>query len=110
LLLEVATRTANALAARIKTAPFPVMKDLETYDFSAMPSLSKQKILEWARGQWIDQNTNACFIGNAGIGKTHLSVRRARPPAGSANACDSSPPPRGSTNGKKHKNSTVWNG
>jgi len=72
--LEVATRTANALAARIKTAGFPVMKDLETYDFSAMPSLSKQKILELARGQWIQENTNACFIGNAGTGKTHLSV------------------------------------
>jgi DNA replication protein DnaC len=72
--LEVATRTANALAARIKTAAFPVMKDLETYDFSAMPSLSKQKILELARGQWIQENTNACFIGNAGTGKTHLSV------------------------------------
>ncbi len=72
--LEVATRTANALAARIKNAGFPVMKDLETYDFSAMPSLSKQKILELARGQWITENTNACFIGNAGTGKTHLSV------------------------------------
>jgi DNA replication protein DnaC len=64
--LEVATRTANALAARIKTAGFPVMKDLETYDFSAMPSLSKQKILELARGQWIEENTNVCFIGNPG--------------------------------------------
>ena len=72
--LEVATRTANALAARIKTAGFPVLKDLETYDFSAMPSLSKQKILELARGQWIQDTTNACFIGNAGTGKTHLSV------------------------------------
>jgi DNA replication protein DnaC len=72
--LEVATRSANALAARIKNAGFPVLKDLETYDFSAMPSLSKQKILELARGQWIDEKTNACFIGNAGTGKTHLSV------------------------------------
>jgi DNA replication protein DnaC len=51
--LEVATRSANALAARIKNAGFPVLKDLETYDFSAMPSVSKQKILELARGQWI---------------------------------------------------------
>jgi DNA replication protein DnaC len=72
--LEVATRSANALAARIKTAGFPVLKDLETYDFAAMPSLSKQKILELARGQWIQENTNACFIGNSGTGKTHLSV------------------------------------
>jgi DNA replication protein DnaC len=72
--LEVATRSANAMAARIKNAGFPVVKDLETYDFSAMPSLSKQKILELARGQWIEEKTNACFIGNAGTGKTHLSV------------------------------------
>ena len=72
--LEVAARSANALAARIKNAGFPVLKDLETYDFSMMPSLSKQKILELARGQWIEEKTNACFIGNAGTGKTHLSV------------------------------------
>lgn len=72
--LEVATRSANALSARIKNAAFPVIKDLETYDFAAMPSLSKQKILELARGQWIEEKANACFIGNAGTGKTHLSV------------------------------------
>jgi DNA replication protein DnaC len=72
--LEVATRSANALAARIKNAGFPVLKDLDTYDFGAMPSLSKQKILELARGQWIEEKINACFIGNAGTGKTHLSI------------------------------------
>jgi len=72
--LEVATRSANALSARIKSAGFPALKDLETYDFGVMPSLSKQKILELARGQWIQEKTNACFIGNAGTGKTHLSV------------------------------------
>jgi DNA replication protein DnaC len=72
--LEVATRSANALASRIKAAGFPSLKDLETYDFGAMPSVSKQKVLELSRGQWIDEKTNACFIGNAGTGKTHLSV------------------------------------
>ena len=72
--LEVATRSANALSARIKSAGFPALKDLETYDFGVMPSLSKQKILELARGQWIEEKANACFIGNAGTGKTHLSV------------------------------------
>jgi DNA replication protein DnaC len=72
--LEVATRSANALASRIKSADFPALKDLDTYDFSVMPSVSKQKILELSRGGWIDEKTNACFIGNAGTGKTHLSV------------------------------------
>ena len=72
--LEVATRSANALASRIKSASFPTLKDLETYDFSAAPNLSKQKILELSRCQWIDEKFNACFIGNAGTGKTHLAV------------------------------------
>ena len=72
--LEVATRSANALAARIKAAGFPVLKDLETYDFTATPGLNKQKIIELARGQWIAEKTNCCFIGNAGTGKTHLAV------------------------------------
>ena len=72
--LEVATRSANALKARIKQAGFPVQKDLDTYDFSLMPSLNKQKILELARGEWIDQHYNSCLVGNAGTGKTHLAI------------------------------------
>lgn len=72
--LEVATRSANALAARIKNAGFPVLKDLDTYDFTATPSLSKQKVLELARCQWIAERANCCFIGNAGTGKTHLAI------------------------------------
>jgi DNA replication protein DnaC len=72
--LEVAARSANALKARIKQAGFPVIKDLDTYDFSLMPSLNKQKVLELARGEWIDQHVNTCLIGNAGTGKTHLAI------------------------------------
>src|SRR5262245_63602924 len=53
--LEVATRSANALAARIRAATFPVAKDLDTYDFTALPSLPKQKVLELTRGEWIEQ-------------------------------------------------------
>jgi DNA replication protein DnaC len=72
--LEVAARSANALAARIRAAAFPVAKDFDTYDFSALPSLPKQKVLELARGEWIVQRYNCCLIGNAGTGKTHLAT------------------------------------
>jgi DNA replication protein DnaC len=72
--MEVAARSANALAARIRAADFPVAKDFDTYDFSALPSLPKQKVLELARGEWIDQRFNICLIGNAGTGKTHLAT------------------------------------
>ena len=33
--VEVATRSANALAARIRAAGFPVVKDFDTFDFTA---------------------------------------------------------------------------
>jgi DNA replication protein DnaC len=71
---EVTTRCANALAARIHAASFPVMKDFDTFDFAAIPSLSKQKVLELARGAWVEEHSNCCLIGNAGTGKTHIAV------------------------------------
>ena len=55
--LEVAARTANAIKARIKQASFPAHKDFDTYDFSVIPSLNKQEILQLARGEWINKNT-----------------------------------------------------
>jgi DNA replication protein DnaC len=72
--LELATRAANAVATRIKNAQFPVLKDFDTYDFSIMPGLSKPKILELARCEWIEQKFNCCLIGGQGTGKTHLAV------------------------------------
>jgi DNA replication protein DnaC len=50
--LEVASRSANALQTRICNASFPLHKDFDTYDFTAVPGISKQKILELARGDW----------------------------------------------------------
>jgi DNA replication protein DnaC len=72
--MEVAARAANVLKARIKQAGFPVPKDFDTYDFTAQPSLSKPKLLELARGEWIEHHFNICMIGNSGTGKTHLAT------------------------------------
>ncbi len=69
-----ATRAANALKNRIKQVAFPAHKDFESYDFSVMPSLSKQKVLETSRGEWIDKKENCCLIGSPGTGKTHLAI------------------------------------
>lgn len=69
-----AQRSANALAARLKAAAFPVLKDLETFDFTLVPGVNKQKVLELSRGEWIDQHNNAALIGNSGTGKTHLAI------------------------------------
>jgi DNA replication protein DnaC len=72
--LEIAARASNAVQARIRAAGFPVTKDFDTFDFTAVPSLSKPKVLELARGEWIEQRTNTCLIGSPGTGKTHLAI------------------------------------
>jgi len=72
--LEVSARSANVLKARIKQANFPAAKDFDTHDFTAQPSLNKPKILELANGDWIDQHSYCCLVGNSGTGKTHLAI------------------------------------
>ena len=72
--IELSARAANAVATRIKNAEFPVEKDFDTYDFSVMPQLSKPKILELARCEWIEQKYNCCLVGSHGTGKTHVAV------------------------------------
>jgi DNA replication protein DnaC len=72
--LEVSARASNTLNQRIRQAQFPVHKDLDSYDFSALPSINKQKVLELARGDWITQHANVCLLGQPGTGKTHLSI------------------------------------
>jgi DNA replication protein DnaC len=72
--LEVAARATNTLNSRIRQAQFPVHKDLDSYDFSALPSVSKQKVLELTRCDWITQHANVCLLGQPGTGKTHLSI------------------------------------
>ena len=72
--LEVAARASNAVQARVRAAGFPVAKDFDTFDFTAVPHLSKPKVLELARGEWIEQRYNCCLIGSAGTGKTHLTT------------------------------------
>jgi DNA replication protein DnaC len=72
--LEVAARSANAVQARVRAAGFPVHKDFDTFDFTAVPNLSKPKVLELARGEWIEQRANCCLIGSPGTGKTHVAT------------------------------------
>jgi DNA replication protein DnaC len=72
--LELATRAANAVANRIKSAEFPVIKDFDAFDFTALPQLSKPKVLELARCEWIGQHFNCGLVGTNGTGKTHIAV------------------------------------
>ena len=65
---------AATISRRIKDAKFPVLKDFEINDFSVLPQLSKPKVLELARCEWIDHKYNCCLVGSHGTGKTHISI------------------------------------
>lgn len=71
---EAVQRDVNRRKRRIREARFPILHTLDEYDFSLMPKLSKPKILELARGAFIDKAENAVFVGTIGTGKTHLAT------------------------------------
>ena len=57
--LELAARFRPTCPTQcIKNAGFPVLGELDSYDFSALPTLNKPKILELARCEWIRQQAN----------------------------------------------------
>jgi len=70
---EMDHREESLIIRRTKQARFPHTKSLETFDFSAIPSLNKSRILALARGEYIDERRHVILMGNSGTGKTHLA-------------------------------------
>jgi DNA replication protein DnaC len=71
---EVLQREENAQKLRLSKAHFPVLKTLDSFDFTAIPSLNKALVLELSRGGYIDKRENIICIGSYGTGKTHLAI------------------------------------
>src|SRR5438132_12944732 len=59
---------------RIKEARFPTVKSLDSFDFTAIPSLNKTLVLELARCECVTRRDNAIAVGNSGTGKTHIAL------------------------------------
>lgn len=71
---EAQTREENQRQRRLKQATFPVQKTLDTYDFSLMPSLNRNRFITLAKGEFVNKNENIILLGNSGTGKTHLAI------------------------------------
>ena len=71
---EVHQRENNRIQRGIKQAAFPVIKTLENFDFKAIPSLNKPKILKLMQGEYIKKKENIILVGNSGVGKTHIAT------------------------------------
>jgi DNA replication protein DnaC len=71
---ELSQRDANRRRRLLQQARFPITYTLDTYDFTLMPSLSKPKVLELARGEFIRKAENVVLVGQIGTGKTHIAT------------------------------------
>src|SRR5581483_1006093 len=52
----------------------PIVKDLASFDFSAVENVSKAKVLELAQGGYMTKAETIILIGNPGLGKTHVAT------------------------------------
>jgi len=71
---ELIDREQRAAQRRIKSARFPVLKTLDTFQFEAQPSINRPLVLELTRGEYLDRQHNILLMGNPGTGKTHLAT------------------------------------
>ena len=71
---EVRDREARRRQRRLKEAKLPVHKELNSFDFSVLPALNKEKIFQLSRGEYIDKAEPIILVGNPGLGKTHIAT------------------------------------
>jgi len=72
--LELIDRERRMIERRIKAARFPTVKSIDSFDFKAIPSLNKMRVLELARCEWIERRENVIALGPSGTGKTHIAL------------------------------------
>ena len=71
---EVIQREDNQTLMRLKAAGFPVAKTLDSFDFTSLPNLNKQKVLALSQADFVKERENILLVGNSGTGKTHLAT------------------------------------
>ena len=72
--LELIDRRQRMVERRIRAARFPAVKSLDTFDFTAIPSVNKSLVMELARYEYVQRRENIIAVGKSGTGKTHVAL------------------------------------
>jgi DNA replication protein DnaC len=70
---EAAERRMRSIRYRMGQARFPVLKDIDHFDFSES-CVDEAQIRSLYEGDFLEDHTNLIFVGGTGSGKTHLAV------------------------------------
>jgi len=70
---EQTERETRSLRYRLGQARFPVMKEMESFDFSASP-VHRSTVEILYQGAFVQSATNVVLVGGSGTGKTHLAT------------------------------------
>jgi len=71
---EVEAKEENNRLYNVKVAAFPFIRKIDDYDFAFQPTVKEHKIRGLIDSNFYLDATNVVFIGNPGVGKTHLAV------------------------------------
>jgi DNA replication protein DnaC len=72
---EMAERGRRRIERHLAEARLPVGKTLDTFDFEAVPVVSKAQVMALAAGDsWLEKGANLIMFGPPGGGKSHLAA------------------------------------
>lgn len=74
---ELAERKAKSIKYQMGLAKFPVIKDLDRFDFDSSP-VDEVQIHSLMEGRFLAEHGNIILVGGTGTGKTHLAVAMGR--------------------------------
>ena len=71
---EIADRSRRRIERHLVEARLPIGKTFDSFDFEAVPAVSKAQVMALASGDsWIDNGANLLLFGPPGAGKSHLA-------------------------------------
>ena len=71
---EVIAKEENNKLYNVKVAGFPFLRKLDEYDFGFQPTVNEERVRSIAASNFYDEAINIVFVGNPGVGKTHLAI------------------------------------
>jgi DNA replication protein DnaC len=74
---ELADRQARSYQYQMRLARFPILRDLDSFDFRES-TVSETQLRQLFAGDYLTSQRNIVFVGGTGTGKTHLAIALAR--------------------------------